>query len=105
MILIHCDTEQLHLELQGHSNLAPRGEDLVCCAVSTLTVTLARNLKRLEQEGKGQCRIRMTPGKAELVCKPKDRFRKEATLIYQTVATGLQWLSHSFPENVTVIFI
>lgn len=105
MIWIHCDTEQLRLEIRGHANLAPRGEDLVCCAVSTLTVTLAQNLKRLEQEGKGECRVRMIPGKAELVCKPKDRFRKEATLVYQTVSTGLQWLSRAFPENVTVIFI
>ncbi len=35
------------LQVSGHANTAPRGSDIVCSAVSALTLTLIRGLKEI----------------------------------------------------------
>lgn len=35
------------LHISGHANTAPRGSDIVCAAISTLTLTLIRGLKEI----------------------------------------------------------
>lgn len=37
--------EPRKVNISGHANSAPEGEDLVCCAVSTLYASLVTNLK------------------------------------------------------------
>ena len=39
------------IHLSGHANTAPRGSDIVCAAVSALTLTLIQGLKNIAQMG------------------------------------------------------
>lgn len=43
MIKVYVGTNQIRV--QGHANTAPKGQDIVCAAVSALTLTLIRGLK------------------------------------------------------------
>lgn len=39
------------IQVSGHANMAPRGKDIVCSAVSALTLTLIEGLKNIAQTG------------------------------------------------------
>ena len=45
MITILITPDKIHVS--GHANTAPRGADIVCAAVSALTLTLIRGLKEI----------------------------------------------------------
>ena len=50
MIIIHMDMETLEVLVEGHANSADYGRDLVCCAATMLTETLARYLEKHENK-------------------------------------------------------
>lgn len=45
MVTILITPDKIHVS--GHANTAPHGSDLVCAAVSALTLTLIRGLKEI----------------------------------------------------------
>lgn len=45
MITILVTLDKIHMS--GHANVAPQGSDIVCAAVSALTLTLIRGLKEI----------------------------------------------------------
>ena len=45
MITILITSDKIHMS--GHANMAPQGSDIVCSAVSALTLTLIRGLKEI----------------------------------------------------------
>ena len=45
MITVLLAEDRIHVS--GHANTAPRGSDIVCSAVSALTLTLIRGLKEI----------------------------------------------------------
>lgn len=45
MITVLVTPDRIHIS--GHANTAPRGSDIVCSAVSALTITLIRGLKEI----------------------------------------------------------
>lgn len=47
MITVLITPNKIHLS--GHANTAPHGSDIVCSAVSALTLTLMRGLKEIAQ--------------------------------------------------------
>lgn len=49
MITVLITSNKIHLS--GHANTAPRGSDIVCAAVSALTLTLIRGLKEIARMG------------------------------------------------------
>lgn len=44
-------TAQNKIHVSGHADTAPRGADIVCSAVSALTLTLIRGLKEIAHAG------------------------------------------------------
>lgn len=51
MVKIRVDMETLEVQVDGHANSADFGRDLVCCALSMLTETLARYFEKQMSEG------------------------------------------------------
>lgn len=45
--MIEVSTGLNRIHVSGHANTAPRGSDIVCAAVSALTLTLIRGLKEI----------------------------------------------------------
>lgn len=45
MITVLVASDRIHVS--GHANTGPRGSDIVCAAVSALTLTLIRGLKEI----------------------------------------------------------
>lgn len=54
MIRIRISLNTLEMQVNGHARSAAKGEDLVCCAISTLTQTLVRNMELAYKRGELQ---------------------------------------------------
>ena len=86
----------LGLELEGHANLAPAGQDILCAAVSVLAENLANSLEtllelRLEIEsGKGLYKLRLMPESAS----------KESELLFSSALLGLGALFSQYPDRI-----
>lgn len=89
MICVRLEPERMTLE--GHAGYAPKGEDIVCAAVSALMLALAERL----QERNMIREMVMRPGYMTITMRGSER---EAAL----VRCGLRQLERRFPRCVQV---
>ena len=88
--------------VDGHANSGEPGHDLVCAGASALTYTLAANVSNLA--GNGHVRIEsmeLSPGKAEISCKPRSGARSTVGLVFQSVCVGFEILAHDYPQYIS----
>ena len=85
----------------GHAGCGAKGEDPICGAASVLALTMAENVKTMEEsqwlENKT---IVLRNGYADIQFCPKEEYRKAAMLVYESVVTGFQILHDQFPSYV-----
>lgn len=94
----------LKLQVGGHAGAAPRGQDLICAAVSTLVLTAAEAARMLEGQGylAGPPLIRLKPGKALILMTPHKQVLAEAALCLWTVQAGLCRLARLYPRHIRI---
>ena len=95
MIRVTVDWEQMRLEMSGHADTAPVGEDLVCCAASMALQMLVRACDVLGV--KARCKLRSGRGMIQIMednPRIKERF-------YHTV-DGLMWLEEQCPDGLKI---
>lgn len=88
--MIHAtfDRRKMELRVEGHADYAPRGQDIVCAAVSILYGTLCAAVEREEM---------LHGAKAEITedtvrCRDGERVK----MIFETVWQGLRLLERSY---------
>jgi uncharacterized protein YsxB (DUF464 family) len=99
------DCRYLRLEVKGHSNSAPLGEDLICASASILTYTLNQIILVAANEGKlvSNPVLKVGSGDAVIACRCKDEDAySEMINAFYVVQIGFYLLQHNFPENITV---
>ena len=90
------------LQVYGHARSAPKGEDLVCCAASTLIYTAAQSALDLYSEGA----LRQFPetvldsGNAQVTAVAADGERVRVAQMFRTIATGFDLLARQYPEYI-----
>lgn len=88
--------------VRGHAGTAPAGMDLVCAAVSTLTYTLAVNIKQLHRWKKvTKPKIRLENGDAEISCVPVGVCRSMVQDVFEAVCIGFALLAEKYPDAVS----
>lgn len=88
--------------VRGHAGTAPAGQDLVCAAVSTLTYTLAVNVKQLHRWKKvTKPKIRLENGDAEISCVPAEACRSMVKDVFEAVCIGFALLAEKYPDAVS----
>ena len=81
----------------GHAGYAAQGQDIVCSAVSILLCTLSR---RLEQLDCGTLHTCLEPGNSVIRC---DRPNRDTAAAFAFVRTGLEMISHCYPQCVELL--
>ena len=90
------------LQVYGHARTAPKGEDLVCCAASTLIYTAAQNALNLYELGA----LRQFPetilnsGNAQVAAVAEEATIERVDQMFRTVAIGFEMLARQYPEFV-----
>ena len=88
MIQIRFDPQVPLVEAKGHAGTGPKGEDLVCAAVTALVLTLKANAEATG--GRGE----VGPGFARI------RGGQNAQGDFRAVCRGFEILSRAFPQAV-----
>ncbi|HMM22787.1 MAG TPA: ribosomal-processing cysteine protease Prp [Selenomonadales bacterium] len=82
----------------GHANTAPRGQDIVCAGVASLTQTAALGL---QQHLAREVRLEVTAGKLILdLVKPPDAL---SGAILETMVLGLAEIAKLSPQSVRIV--
>lgn len=108
MVKIHFwqepDKGSIHLKVQGHAGLAPRGEDLVCASATMLVYTVAQALVFMHEQGQleEKPRIKIREGKAVVVAKPKEAYFAEVLHTFWVAQCGAHVLACNYPEAVSL---
>ena len=94
MVRISTNEKNMAVKAQGHSGYRPKGQDIVCSAVSILLYSYAAELLRLGakpdiRDDGDVFEIRPGTGKG---CRPA----------YDTVITGLRLLADEYPQHVCI---
>lgn len=95
MIRISTDEDKLFVRAEGHAGYGPKGQDIVCAAVSVLLYAYAAELLRIGTKAD----IRDEGDTFEIV--PEEISEHEKTA-YQTVMTGLRMLEDSYEKYIRI---
>jgi uncharacterized protein YsxB (DUF464 family) len=95
------------LESRGHSAFAPRGEDVVCAAVSALVQALLVGLRDVARVEDAECEMNRSERETEDSCsfirvKWKEDRAAELDLLTRTVALSLKEIASGYSDYVSV---
>jgi len=89
------------VSMVGHANSAPKGEDLVCCAASTLFQTLVFYVSKQEEDGLVKINeLELDEEVKLLVFRSSDRSILGA---YEMFLDGINVLIENFPKNISLL--
>ena len=96
------DGKNIILTVQGHSEQAQMGQDIVCSAASILAYTVAHMVTDMDEDGKLKKKphIRMDSGDSAVTCKPTKQYYGEALHTYTVAQKGYELLAYTYPEYV-----
>ena len=83
------------LEVKGHANSAPHGEDLVCAAVSAILTGGANSLKDIKN-----FHIELQEGKA--LIKAIDTVSSHDEVVLETIITSLKTIEESYGQFIQI---
>ena len=102
MIQVTYYRQYNRVTVEGHAGSGPEGHDLVCSAVSALTLTLAGNVSYMEaQEAVRNVIIKLDEGNAEIQCTAYRRYKDSVEQIYRAICVGFELLATKYPENIS----
>lgn len=95
-VYVRSEGENIEIDVGGHANSAPKGEDLVCAAATILIRTLA---KTLEAAVPGMVRSKLNEGDARVKVHGYDPV---AAVAIETVLNGYRLLQAQYPEFIKI---
>ena len=107
MVKIHFwkeDNGSIHMNVKGHANAAPYGEDLICASASMLVYTVAQAMTFCHEQGylKEKPKIKIREGKATVVAIPKEEYYAETLHSFWVAQCGAHVLAKNYPEHVSM---
>ena len=108
MVKIHFWQDQekgsIHLKVSGHSNTAPKGQDLVCASATILVYTVAQAMQFMYEQGQllEKPKMKIREGKAVVTAKPKEEFYAEALHTFWVAQCGAHVLACNYPGAVSL---
>lgn len=103
MINIHMDWKKMELNIDGHAGWAAPGEDLLCCGVTVLIMTLLTCLEEGEKRGRLKTEIKAEDGMYKRIrANPYMGTLGETKAYFRYCMTGLKELGRQYPRNVHV---
>ena len=95
--MIDVTVREDRVTVSGHANYAASGEDIVCAAVTALSITLFKSLTDLTED---KIEYDIQPGRVDI--KYGDLSEKAKTLV-DSFFIGVSQISGEFPECVNKI--
>ena len=92
----------IHMDLKGHANAAPKGEDLICASATMLAYTVAQVVQFMHEQGKlkKKPKIVLREGNATVIATPDEESYAEALHAFWVAQCGVHVLAQNYPQNV-----
>ncbi len=101
MVRVKIDTNTLEIWMDGHANSAPKGEDLVCCAVSILIQTLCIWMEEQEKAGRlNGLKEEIESGHVYLNPQPYGWSRRDIKTAFNVIREGLRALAEQYSNHI-----
>ena len=96
------DNGSIAMTLKGHASTAPKGEDMICAAATTLAYTAAQAVNFFHEQGKLKRRpkIDIREGSATVIATPTEEGYPEVLHAFWVVQCGIHLLVCNYPRNV-----
>ena len=94
MINITITADEIHI--RGHAEAGPKGQDIVCSAISTLTQNLIASLEELTND---KIQYAVNPGRVDINYKD---LSKQGRLLVESFFLGCSGVAAVSPEHVKV---
>lgn len=95
---------KLSFDISGHAGSGPKGSDIVCAAVSTLSFTLAEAVQEMHKNTSAlHLKLYMNDGDMRISCDPDCGHIEDCRIIFDTIAKGFDLLYEFFPEFLLFI--
>ena len=93
------------MEMQGHAKTAPKGQDLVCAAATTVVYTLAQAVQFLYEQGRLEEKpiIQIVDGYAYISASPNADSLAETLMVFWVSQVGAYVLEHNYPQAVCLM--
>lgn len=93
--------DRYFVSISGHANYVLEGEDLVCCAVSTLTQAFQFYIENLEDENKCSIQTLESTDGHFLIIVDGNRYMIQPA--YDMLMAGLLSLIETYPKNISLM--
>ncbi len=96
--ICECDGYYTQFYAEGHANYAERGKDIVCAAVSALTLTLYNSLMELSDVPVMEKQYACQENPSLFIPYPSDK----TNLLISQYKIGIEGVQEAFPDYVTL---
>ena len=103
MVIVNFNPENYELTIEGHSEYAEKGKDIVCASVSTLFYTLGQALHESQKMLTHKPMFKDEDGKGKIKCKPKKEYAGNIARTYWTILTGIELVASNYPDHVKLV--
>ena len=104
MIEINVNMKEYCVEVKGHANSAPKGEDIICAGISALFYTLYEVLEQNKvMLEKNSLKSIMDDGNGTVFCKPKKEYEGNVQMMYLTILTGFNLMAENYPDYIKMV--
>lgn len=95
----------VQMEMQGHALTAPKGEDLVCAAATTVAYTLAQAVQFLYEQDRllEKPVIQLVDGYAHILVYPRKCAVAETLMTFWVAQAGAYVLERNYPQAVSLM--
>ena len=90
--------EIVAFSVTGHAEYADKGQDIVCSAVSALTINAVNSVERLTND-----RICAAEADGELHAEIQGTAGPETQLLLKSMVLGLKSIAEQYPQYVTIV--
>lgn len=102
-----AENGSISMTLKGHARAAPKGEDLICAAATTLAYTAAQAVSFFYEQGKLKRipKIDMRDGSAVVIATPTQEGYAEVLHAFWVVQCGIHLLCCNYPEHIRMEYL
>lgn len=101
MTKVIYEPSEMRMSISGHAGYAPAGQDIVCSAVSILSMALENMV--IDHAESMQPKIHRKNGERKISCSPTKGNTRRCTTIFDTIYGGFELLAMNYPDHVQVI--
>ena len=102
MIQVIYYANHSRVTIEGHARSGDPGHDLVCAGCSTLAYTLGANVENMQaMDQVREAVVKLESGKAEISCKPRNKYTNLSKRIIDAVCVGFELLAAFYPQYIS----